>query len=61
LTVSAQLLPVAAAAAIVACLPDISADDPTPAMLLFGVPLSALLCANVTTAEPASDLTTRRA
>ncbi|OBB57115.1 hypothetical protein A5757_21015 [Mycobacterium sp. 852013-51886_SCH5428379] len=47
LTVSAQLLLVAAAAAIVNVYPDVSADDPTLALLFFGVPLSALLCANV--------------
>lgn len=47
LTVSAQLLLVAATAAVVTCLPDVSADDPTLALLLFGVPLSALLCAKV--------------
>jgi len=53
LTVSAQLLLVAAAAAIVNLYPDVSADDPTIALLFFGVPLSALLCAKVasTTAE----------
>ncbi|MBP2450557.1 hypothetical protein [Mycolicibacterium lutetiense] len=51
LTVSAQLLLVAAASAIVSCLPDISAGDPTLAMLLFGVPLSVLLCAKVTQAS----------
>lgn len=53
LTVSAQLLLVAAAAAIVNVYPDVSADDPTLALLFFGVPLSALLCAKVATA-PAS-------
>jgi len=48
LTVSAQLLLVAAAAAVITCLPDMSGDDPTLALLLFSVPLSTLLCANVT-------------
>jgi hypothetical protein len=55
LTVSAQLLLVAAAAAIVTCLPDVSAGDPTLAMLLFGVPLSVLLCAKVTATESGSN------
>ncbi len=45
LTVSAQLLAVAATAAIVTVYPDVSADDPTLALLLFAVPLSTLLCA----------------
>lgn len=53
LTVSAQLLLVATAAAIVNLYPDVGADDPTIALLFFGVPLSALLCAKVVT-EPAS-------
>ncbi|WP_422741981.1 hypothetical protein ACN27E_13280 [Mycobacterium sp. WMMD1722] len=47
LTVSAQLLLVAAAAAVVNLYPDVGADDPTVALLFFGVPLSALLCAKV--------------
>jgi hypothetical protein len=51
LTVSAQLFLVAAAAGIVTTYPDISADDTTLALLLFAVPLSALLCANVRPAE----------
>jgi hypothetical protein len=54
LTVSAQLLLVAAAAAIVNVYPDVSADDPTLALLFFGVPLSALLCAKVVTEAPVS-------
>lgn len=48
LTVSAQLLLVAAAAAVVTRLPDVAAGDPTLALLLFSVPLSTLLCAKVT-------------
>jgi hypothetical protein len=48
LTVSAQLLLVAAAAGVVTVYPDFSADDTTLALLLFAVPLSALLCAKVT-------------
>jgi hypothetical protein len=56
LTVSAQLLLVAAAAGIVTTYPDLSAGDTTFALLLFAVPLSALLCANVRPAEePTSD------
>jgi hypothetical protein len=56
LTVSAQLLLVAAAAGVVTVYPDFSADDTTLALLLFAVPLSALLCANVRAAdEPTSD------
>jgi hypothetical protein len=56
LTVSAQLLLVAAAAGVVTVYPDFSADDTTFALLLFAVPLSALLCANVRPAdEPAPD------
>ncbi len=51
LTVSAQLLLVAAAAAVVTRLPDVSPGDPTLALLLFSIPLSALLCAKVTPAE----------
>lgn len=51
LTVSAQLLLVAAAAAVVNLYPDVGADDPTVALLFFGVPLSALLCAKVRSAE----------
>ena len=47
LTASAQLLAVVAAAAIVTCLPDVTADDPTLALLLFAIPLSTLLCARV--------------
>lgn len=47
LTVSAQLLLVGAAAGIVSVLPDISGDDPTLAMLLFSVPLTTLLSAQV--------------
>ncbi|WP_395308587.1 hypothetical protein V4U86_25205 [Mycobacterium sp. AMU20-3851] len=52
LTVSAQLLLVAATAAIVTVYPDISADDPTLALLLFAVPLSTLLCAETRAADP---------
>jgi hypothetical protein len=48
LTVSAQLLLIAAAGAVVSRLPDVAADDPTLALLLFSVPLSTLLCAKVT-------------
>ena len=48
LTVSAQLLLIAAAGAVVTRLPDVAADDPTLALLLFSVPLSTLLCAKVT-------------
>lgn len=56
LTVSAQLFLVAAAAGIVTIYPGISAGDTTLALLLFAVPLSALLCANVRPAEePTSD------
>lgn len=56
LTVSAQLFLVAAAAGIVTMYPDFSAGDTTLALLLFAVPLSALLCANVKpTEDPASD------
>jgi hypothetical protein len=47
LTVSAQLLLVAAAAGVVTVLPDIAGDDPTLAVLLFSVPMTTLLCANV--------------
>jgi hypothetical protein len=52
LTVSAQLKLIAAAAGVVTVLPDVSGDDPTLALLLFSVPLTTLLCAKVTTAEP---------
>ena len=52
LTVSAQLLLVAAAAGMVARIPDVAADDPTMALLLFSVPLSALLCAKATAVDP---------
>lgn len=52
LAVSAQLLLVAAAAGIVTVYKDISADDTTLALLLFAVPLSALLCAHV---QPATE------
>lgn len=56
LTVSAQLFLVAAAAGVVTVYPDFSADDTTLALLLFAVPLAALLCANVTSPdERASD------
>jgi hypothetical protein len=48
LTVSAQLLLVAAAVGLVTVLPDLAADDPTLALLLFSVPLTMLLCAKVT-------------
>lgn len=48
LTVSAQLLLVGAAAGVVALLPDVAGDDPVLALLLFSVPLTALLCAQVT-------------
>ncbi|MBO0679074.1 hypothetical protein JRC04_16540 [Mycolicibacterium sp. S2-37] len=58
LTVSAQLLLVAAAAAIVNVYPDVSADDPTLALLFFGVPLSALLCANVRAPDEADAAST---
>jgi hypothetical protein len=51
LTVSAQLLLVAAAAGVVTVYPDFSAGDTTLALLLFAVPLSALLCADVTAGE----------
>lgn len=47
LTVSAQLLLVAAAAGIVTVYQEFSADDTTLALLLFAVPLSTLLCAQV--------------
>ena len=53
LTVSAQLKLIAAAAGVVTVLPNISGDDPTLALLLFSVPLTTLLCAKVTAAEPA--------
>jgi hypothetical protein len=52
LTVSAQLLLVAAAAGIVTVYQDFAADDTTVALLLFAVPLSTLLCAHV---EPATE------
>jgi hypothetical protein len=48
LTASAQLLLVGACAVIVVCLPDVTPDDPTLAVLLLAVPLSTLLCARVT-------------
>lgn len=51
LTASAQLLLVAACAAFVVWLPDVSPDDPTLAVLLLSIPLSALLCARVTAAD----------
>jgi hypothetical protein len=51
LTVSAQLLLVASAAALVTVLPDVSGDDTTLAVLLFSVPLSTLLCARVQPAD----------
>ncbi len=51
LTVSAQLLLVAAAAALVTVLPDVAGDDTTLAVLLFSVPLSTLLCAKVRSAD----------
>lgn len=51
LTVSAQLLLVAAAAALVTVLPDVAGDDTTLAVLLFSVPLSTLLCARVRSAD----------
>lgn len=47
LAVSAQLLLVAAAAGVVTFYRDLSPDDTTLALLLFAVPLSALLCAHV--------------
>ncbi|WP_280834803.1 hypothetical protein [Mycolicibacterium frederiksbergense] len=56
LTVSAQLLLVAAAAGVVTLYSDFSADDPTLALLLFAVPLSALLCAKVGTSENNTEL-----
>lgn len=52
LTVSAQLLLVAAAAGIVTVYEDFAADDTTLALLLFAVPLSTLLCAHV---QPATE------
>ena len=52
LTVSAQLLLVAAAAGIVTVYQDFAADDTTLALLLFAVPLSTLLCAHV---QPATE------
>ncbi|CAN7198342.1 hypothetical protein [Mycolicibacterium frederiksbergense] len=52
LAVSAQLLLVAAAAGIVTVYKDFSPDDTTLALLLFSVPLSALLCAHV---QPAAE------
>ncbi|MET0705125.1 MAG: hypothetical protein ABWY93_36200, partial [Mycobacterium sp.] len=55
LTVSAQLLLIAAAAAVVTRLPDVAADDPTLALLLFSVPLSTLLCAKVGDQAPKGD------
>lgn len=55
LTVSAQLLLVAAAAAIVTVYRDISADDTTLALLFFAVPLSALLCAHARPATETAD------
>lgn len=58
LTVSAQLLLVGAAAAIVTAIAasdfgpsDLSFDDPTYALLVFGVPLTALVCARVTSSD----------
>lgn len=48
LTVSAQLLLVGAAAGVVGLLPDVAGDDPVLALLLFSVPLTTLLCAQVT-------------
>lgn len=55
LTVSAQLLLVAAAAGVVTVYRDISADDTTLALLFFAVPLSALLCAQVQSATDTAD------
>lgn len=55
LTVSAQLLLVAAAAGIVTVYQDFAADDTTLALLLFAVPLSTLLCAHVQPATESTD------
>lgn len=55
LTVSAQLLLVAAAAGIVTVYEDFAADDTTLALLLFAVPLSTLLCAHVQPATESTD------
>lgn len=55
LAVSAQLLLVAAAAGIVTVYQDFSADDTTLALLLFAVPLSTLLCAQVQPATEGTD------
>lgn len=55
LAVSAQLLLVAAAAGVVTVYKDFSADDTTLALLLFAVPLSALLCAHVEPAPEGTD------
>ncbi|MFC7674277.1 hypothetical protein ACFQWH_14415 [Mycolicibacterium sp. GCM10028919] len=55
LTVSAQLLLVAAAAGIVTVYQDFAADDTTLALLLFAVPLSTLLCAHVQPAPEDAD------
>lgn len=54
LAVSAQLLLVAAAAGIVTVYQDFSPDDTTLALLLFAVPLSTLLCADV---QPSTETT----
>lgn len=55
LAISAQLLLVAAAAGIVTVYQEFSADDTTLALLLFAVPLSTLLCAEVQPATEATD------
>jgi hypothetical protein len=55
LAISAQLLLVAAAAGIVTVYQEFSADDTTLALLLFAVPLSTLLCAQVQPATEATD------
>jgi hypothetical protein len=55
LTVSAQLLLVAAAAGIVTVYQEFSPDDTTLALLLFAVPLSTLLCAHVQPATEGTD------
>ena len=52
LSATAQLLLVGACAVIVLRLPDVTVDDPTLAVLLMSIPLSTLLCARVSPAEP---------
>ncbi|MDA2895158.1 hypothetical protein PDG61_29885 [Mycolicibacterium sp. BiH015] len=55
LTASAQLLVVAAIAAISSIRDELTPDDPTYALLWFSVPLSALLCARVTARRTAQE------